>query len=227
MEMGGGGVFPLHSPTLRITPSATAKKQGDAARASTMSRPLPDEGKSQYRNIYRDQFVCYSNRRCDRPAHMRTRSLTEPWYIRGHIVDSTEDGVCLDPTYNEFPWQGICAYLEIDHPGIYVFATPCDCGDGSGSITDEPSDINERVCVWQGERCAGMFDPALPPRPPASPPSPSPPPSPPKQPPPPTPPPAEDGLSPVGTLGVAFAGVVGAGALVGLVYNGLPALMRS
>ena len=44
-----------------------------------------DSGSSP-RNQYRKHFECYSNRNCDRPAHMRYYSLTEPWHIRGHIV---------------------------------------------------------------------------------------------------------------------------------------------
>ena len=152
-------------------------------------KPRPGSGRSNYRNIYRDEFLCYSDRNCDRPKHMRYYSLTEPYYIRGHIVDSTNDGVCLDMEYEQFPWQGVCAYLEIHNPGLYTFGTPCDCGeDGLGSIRHEDADLNERVCIWQGARCGGTIvrtasppRPALPPYPPGA--APPPPPSPPVGPP--------------------------------------------
>ena len=106
---------------------------------------------------------------------MRYYSLTEPWYIRGHIVDSTNDGVCQDMVYEEFPWTGVCAYLEIHNPGIYTFATPCDCG----SERMEDADLNERVCVYKGERCADLQFAMMLPPPPSPPRGPPLPPSPP------------------------------------------------
>jgi hypothetical protein len=117
---------------------------------------------------------------------MRYYSLTEPWYIRGHIVDSTNDGVCQDMVYEEFPWTGVCAYLEIHNPGIYTFATPCDCG----SERMEDADLNERVCVYKGARCADLQFAMMLPPPPSPPRDPPLPPSPPLLSPPPPPPPS-------------------------------------
>ena len=91
-------------------------------------KPRPGSGRSNYRSLYRNDFVCYSNRNCDRAAHMTKQGLTEPWYIRGNIVDQTVDGQCQAMEYEQFPWQGVCSYLEIHNPGIYTFATPCECG---------------------------------------------------------------------------------------------------
>ena len=104
---------------------------------------------------FRNQFKCYSQRRCDRPdrSHM-SRPLTAPWGVQGSIVEETVGGpeTCTnDFQYEIYPWTGVCAYLEIYNPGIYTFATPCKCG----TLTDAPADLNERVCIWQGERCGG------------------------------------------------------------------------
>lgn len=187
-----------------------------------MSQPRPGSGASAYRNLYRGEFRCWSTRKCDRAAHMTRHSLTEPWYIRGNIVDQTNDGVCTDMEYEQFPWVGVCSYLEIHNPGIYTFATPCDCGTERA----EDADINERLCVWMGTggpngydgRCDHILQsllgtpspytpppPPPPPPPPALPPSPSPSPSPPVPPggPPPPPSPLHPPLSPPWPYGQA------------------------
>ena len=163
-----------------------------------MSQPRPGSGASAYRNLYRGDFRCWSNRRCQR-ANLRP-GLTEPWYVRGNIVDNTVDGTCTHAEYEKYPWYGVCTYLEIHNPGIYTFAIPCLCG------TEEAvdADLNERLCVWMGtggpdgydDRCAHILDslasspsPSPPPPPPLVPPLPSPSPSPPAPPTtPPTPP---------------------------------------
>lgn len=123
-----------------------------------MSRP-----RSGQNSIYRNEFLCYSNRRCDRPdrSHM-TRPLTAPWGVQGSIVDETMGGpeTCTnDFQYQEYPWNGVCSYLEIYNPGIYTFATPCKCG----TETAAPADLNERLCIWQGERCGGTIIRTAPP----------------------------------------------------------------
>jgi len=102
------------------------------------------------------------------------RPLTSPLYVQGAIVEETQGGP--DTCKNTFQyedldenrkWNGVCAYLEIYNPGIYTFATPCKCN----SITDAPADLNERVCIWQGERCGGnvVVQDASPPPPSISP----------------------------------------------------------
>ena len=176
-------------------------------------KPRPGSGRSNYRNLYRNDFVCYSNRNCDRAAHMTKQGLTEPWYIRGNIVDRTNDGQCQAMEYEEFPWQGVCSYLEIYNPGLYTYATPCECG----SERAETPDLNERLCVWKGERCGGdIGSTGLPPPPPPSPAppggfsSPPPPPSPPPSPPAPPGNPAAVAGTVIGTLClVATLGTLG------------------
>ena len=102
------------------------------------------------------------------------RPLTSPLYVQGAIVEETQGGP--DTCTNTFQyedldenrkWNGVCAYLEIYNPGIYTYATPCKCN----SITDAPADLNERVCIWQGERCGGnvVVQDASPPPPSISP----------------------------------------------------------
>ena len=147
------------------------------------------------------------------------RPLAAPWLVQGSIVEETNGGpeTCTnDFQYEQYPWNGVCAYLEIYNPGIYTFATPCKCG----TIMDAPADLNERVCIWQGERCGGNIvihdapppPPFPPPRPPFPPwripPSPMPPPPPPWPPngaPPPSPTEALSG----GTITAIGLGTVG------------------
>ena len=179
-------------------------------------KPRPGSGRSNYRNLYRNDFVCYSNRNCDRAAHMTKQGLTEPWYIRGNIVDQTVDGQCQAMEYEQFPWQGVCSYLEIHNPGIYTFATPCDCG----SERMETPDLNERLCVWKGERCGGdigseSYSPP-PPKPPGGFSSPPPPPSPrPSPPPPPSPPMGPLGGGAVFSIVLTVLSVIGIGGYAG------------
>lgn len=179
-----------------------------------MSQPRPGSGASAYRNLYRGDFRCWSNRRCQR-ANLRP-GLTEPWYIRGNIVDRTNDGACQHVEYEQYPWIGTCTYLEIHNPGLYTFAIPCLCG--TEEVVD--ADLNERLCIWMGtggpngydDRCAyhlsnlaGSPSPYPPPPPPGSPlPLPPPPflPSPPGGPPPP-PSPLAPPRSPPWPYGVA------------------------
>ena len=127
--------------------------------------------RSGQNSIYRNQFLCYTSRRCDRPdsSHM-FRPLTAPWAVQGSIVDETlgaPETCTNDFQYEQYPWNGVCSYLEIYNPGIFTFATPCKCG----TLTDAPTDINERVCIWQGERCGGniVVQDAFPPPPSLSP----------------------------------------------------------
>jgi len=123
-------------------------------------------------------------------------------------VEETQGGpeTCVnDFQYQVYPWTGVCAYLEIYNPGIYTFATPCACG----TITEEPADINERVCIWQGTRCGGnvVIEPASP-EPPFPPPRPPFPPfRVPKPPPPPLPFPP--GLAPAPATGLSEGSVAG------------------
>jgi len=178
------------------------------------SLPRAGDGSSNYRNLYRNDFVCYSDRKCDRAAHMTRQGLTEPWYIRGNIVDQTNhSNECAKMEYEQFPWHGVCSYLEIHNPKIYTFATPCECG----TERLETPDLNERLCVWKGAPCgAAVGSELLSPPPPLlpgglrAPPSPPPPPQPPQ--PPPSPPRAPD--ADAGTvLGLSAVGVVLCGML--------------
>ena len=212
-----------------------------------MSQPRAGQGQSPYKNVYSGDFRCWSTRTCDRPAHMTQHSLTEPWYVRGNIVNQTNDGVCTDMEYEEFPWVGVCSYLEIHNPDIYTFATPCDCG----SERAEDSNTNERLCVWMGTggpnaydgRCdpilKSMQGPPVGPPPPPSPPSPlpsppppspsTPPPAPPALPPAPGQPPLQNSSPPsppsppsgngVGTFGAIVVVVVGCAVVAGVLYS--------
>lgn len=79
---------------------------------------------------FRNQFKCYSQRRCDRPdrSHM-SRPLTAPWAVQGSIVEETQGGpeTCTNTfQYEQYPWYGVCAYLEIYNPGM-LFLNICTC----------------------------------------------------------------------------------------------------